>query len=204
MTISKDKKIEYRAFPVAELRVLRDGDKPPILVGHAAVFNVLSEELFGFRERVLPGAFTKSLGDDIRALWNHDSSHVLGRTKNGSLSLVEDAVGLAITIRPPDTQMARDALVLIERGDVSQMSFGFRTISDRWHIEEAQEIRELVEVKLFDVSPVTFPAYPQTDVALRSLDAWRQAHPRMGRHPDVLRRRLALREKDLTRVNPVS
>ena len=134
-------------------------------------------------------------GGDVRALWNHDPNHVLGRTKNGSLSLVEDAVGLAVSIRPPETQMARDALVLIERGDVSQMSFGFRTLSDRWHLEKGEEIRELVEVKLFDVSPVTFPAYPQTDVALRSLQAWREAHPEMGRDPGWLRRRLALQER---------
>jgi len=150
-----------------------DEDKPLRMIeGHAAVFNQWSEEIgvwFPFREKVLPGAFADTIKtDDIRALYNHDVNYVLGRNKAGTLFLEEDDTGLKVRILPPDTQWARDLLVSIERGDVSQMSFGFTVISDRWGTEEGTDVRELVKVKLYDVSPVTFPAYPQTDVGVRS------------------------------------
>lgn len=93
---------------------------------------------------------------------------LLGWNKASTLFLKEDETGLKVRIVPPDTQWARDLLVPIERGDVSQMSFGFTVISDRWGTEEGMDVRELVKVKLYDVSPVTFPAYPQTDVGVRS------------------------------------
>lgn len=167
---------ERRTYPI-ELRVERRAQEAARLVGHAAVFNRLSEELWGFREQIAPGAFAKTLTADVRALWNHDPNHVLGRTTSKTLSLREDPIGLAIDIVMPDTQMARDLLVVIDRGDVSQMSFAFRTITDSWHTENGQTIRTLKEVELFDVSPVTFPAYPDTDVGVReaalgSLRAW--------------------------------
>lgn len=169
-------KPEQRVFAVQELRVLRAEGAPPRIAGHAAVFNTLSEDLWGFREQIAPGAFAKSLGkDDIRALWNHDPNIVLGRNRSGTLSLAEDERGLAIEIVTPDTQLVRDMVLSpIERGDVSQMSFGFRTISDEWRMQDGMPLRTLLEVDLFDVSPVTFPAYPDTDVAVRSLEAWRQ------------------------------
>lgn len=159
--------IERRAFPFTETRVV-DGDKPKI-VGYAAVFDQLSEPLWGFREIVRRGAFAKTIKEaDVRALWNHDTNHVLGRIKSGTLRLKEDEKGLAIEIDPPNTQWARDLMESIRRGDVDQMSFGFRTVSDRWQSENGATIRELLEVDLFDVSPVTFPAYPQTSVGVRS------------------------------------
>lgn len=165
--------IERRAFATA-LRIERRAEgETRTIAGHAAVFNQLSEELWGFREVVAPGAFRKTLGADVRALWNHDPNHVLGRSKSGTLRLREDEVGLAIEIDPPDTAMARDLVTLIERGDVSQMSFGFRTVTDSWRMLDGEPVRTLEEVELFDVSPVTFPAYPETDVAVRSLEAWR-------------------------------
>ena len=137
--------------------------------GHAAVFDKMSEEMFGFREKVAPGAFSSSLlrGDDVRALFNHDPNFVLGRTKSGTLRLSEDDVGLAIEIDAPLNQTIRD-LVLepIRRGDVDQMSFGFVVIEDAWNRDD--NIRTLMDVELFDVSPVTYPAYPDTDVAVRN------------------------------------
>ena len=94
-------KIERRTFEVTELRV-HDEDGVKKLRGHAAVFNVLSEGLGWFREKIDPGAFAESIGkDDIRALWNHNTDLVLGRNKSSTLELHEDETGLAIVITPP-------------------------------------------------------------------------------------------------------
>lgn len=164
-----DANIERRAFTITELRVNPiEGDEPEIH-GYAAVFNELSDDLGGFYERIEPGAFAMSLGsDDVRALWNHNSDYPLGRIKAGTLSLDEDQKGLRFVIKPPDTQWARDLLVSIQRGDVDQMSFAFMTVQDRWEHIGDQTIRTLLEVQLYDVSPVTYPAYPQTSAAVRS------------------------------------
>lgn len=160
--------LERRYFPKAELR-LKNSDSMTI-AGHAAVFNQLSDDLFGFREEIAPGAFAHSIQkDDIRALWNHDANYVLGRNTAGTLRLSEDDIGLAIENDLPDTQNARDLLTSIRRGDVSQMSFGFITLRDNWRVEAGGlVVRTLEEVQLFDVSPVTFPAYPQTDLTARA------------------------------------
>lgn len=156
-----------RVFVDGELRAL-NGSK---ITGHAAVFNELSEDLGGFREKIAPGAFADTIQDgDVRALWNHDTNFVLGRTKANTLRLSEDDIGLATEYDFPDTSFARDLLTLIRRGDVSQQSFGFMVLPDgeKWRLEEGGLIRILTKVELFDVSPVTFPAYPQTDVKARA------------------------------------
>ena len=162
---------EIRSAAVKELRVHDDGDGP-VIAGYAAVFDSLSEDLGGFRERVLPGAFTDTLQGkpDVRALIDHDSSKILGRTTAGTLAIKEDGKGLSVRINPPDTTAGSDILKSIKRGDIDQMSFAFQTVTDRWHTEDEEEIRELVEVKLFEVSIVAFPAYPDTSVAVRSND----------------------------------
>jgi len=161
--------IERRTFQLTEIRAEGEDGESLRISGHAAVFNKKSEPIFGmFREIVLPGAFKRSLKkDDIRALWNHDANFVLGRNKAGTLRLKEDDRGLKTDIDLPETQFARDLYQSIKRGDVDQMSFGFRTVTDKWRTEEKENVRELVEVDLFDVSPVTFPAYPQTDISAR-------------------------------------
>ena len=167
--------IERRVF-ATELRIERRATGENMLVGHAAVFNSASEDLGGFREVVAPGAFAQSIQqDDVRALFNHDPNHVIGRNRAGTLRLTEDSRGLAFEIDLPDTQTARDLATSIERGDISGNSFGFQTLEDRWERMDAGELRTLIKVRLFDVSPVTYPAYPQTDVALRSLEAWKEA-----------------------------
>ena len=162
---------EIRSARVAELRV-HDDSVGPVIVGYAAVFDSLSEDLGGFRERVLPGAFTETLkgNPDVRALVDHDSSKILGRTTAGTLTLKEDDRGLAVRINPANTTAGIDILKSIKRGDVDQMSFAFQTVTDRWHTEDDEEIRELVEVRLFDTSIVTYPAYEATSVSIRSND----------------------------------
>ena len=169
--------IERRAFVAEIMSIERRADSTPVLRGHAAVFNSLSEDLGGYREQIMAGAFTDAIaGDDIRALFNHDPNFVLGRNRSKTLKLSEDARGLAIEIDLPDTQMVRDLVVApIERGDVSQMSFGFqvRPGGQDWaKDDEGRVIRTLKRLRLFDVSPVTFPAYPATDVAVREMRAF--------------------------------
>ncbi|MFA4973653.1 MAG: HK97 family phage prohead protease [bacterium] len=161
--------MERRDFPISELRISGD-DKAPKITGHAAIFDTLSLDLGGFKEKIAPGAFKKTIRNgDVRALFNHNPDYVLGRTKSGTLKLKEDQTGLAISIDPPDTGFARDLQESIARGDIDQMSFGFRCIKDAWENQEGKNsVRTLLEVELFDVSPVTFPAYPQTDVNVRS------------------------------------
>lgn len=167
----KDK--EIRRLTMTELEVRESADfGTPIIEGYAAVFNGLSEDLGGFRELVAPGAFSRSIAEnDVRALWDHNSQYVLGRNKAGTLALDEDAHGLRIRIVPPDTAWAGDLLRSMKRGDVDQMSFGFYTRADEWDRTTVPPIRTLRDVDLFDVSIVTYPAYPQTSVEARDMAA---------------------------------
>ncbi|NBW09715.1 MAG: HK97 family phage prohead protease [Caulobacteraceae bacterium] len=153
------------------------------LIGYASVYGPLSEDLGGFRERVAPTAFERSLesGSDVRALVNHDSTLVLGRRQSGTLLLQSDQRGLLVTIRPPETQYASDLLRLIERGDVSQMSFGFHVRRDSWEQAGHGRTRVLEDVDLVEVSVVTIPAYPDTSVAIRSRDRWSRHLERVAR-----------------------
>lgn len=172
------KNLEKRHFRM-QLRVAGD-EKTPILEGHIAVFDQLSDDLGGFREKIAPGAFAETIKKhDIRALWNHENDLVLGRLASGTLELSEDETGLAFKNTPPDTTWFRDRLVSLKRGDVTGCSFGFYTEADEWATEtDGTKIRTLTKCTLVEVSPgVTFPAYPQTDVAVRSMQAWAAAHP---------------------------
>jgi HK97 family phage prohead protease len=158
------------------MRTSDDGGKP-VIEGHAAVFSRWSETLggfFPFKERVKSGAFSRTIAEsDIRALFNHNSDYVLGRNKAGTLELTEDERGLFVRIHPPDTQWARDLAVSISRGDISQMSFGFTVDKEAWSTDaEGVDTRELLEVTLFDVSPVTYPAYKDTDCGVRGYEAY--------------------------------
>ncbi len=167
-----EKKEERRFTGSCELRAIapEEGGRKKI-AGHAAVFNSLSEDLWGFREKIAPGAFRNALAkSDIRALLNHDPNFVLGRMKNGTLRAQEDETGLAVEIDPPETGWADDLLVSIGRGDISQMSFAFRVGEDSWETVDGINIRTIHSFdEIFDVSPVTYPAYPETDVALRAM-----------------------------------
>ncbi|MFH2077070.1 MAG: HK97 family phage prohead protease [Pseudomonadota bacterium] len=199
----KKNEIERRNFPVTELRAITDEQGLRHIVGYAAVFDTLSEDLGWFREKIEKGAFAETLkNDDIRALKNHNDDYVLGRNRSKTLALSEDDHGLKIDIMPPDTQWARDLMVSIERGDIDQMSFGFQTLTDEWNMVEGKDIRTLIKVRLFDVSPVTFPAYPDTEVGLRSLEEYRKKSnsPPSGGDgaEDVLRSTVLLGEEDET------
>lgn len=192
---------ERRFLPSAELQVQAEGEGPARLVGYAALFNRRSEVLFGsFVEVIAPGAFGPALkGADVRCLWNHDSSYVLGRTRSGTLRVEEDELGLRMEVTPPDVQWARDLMASIERGDVDQMSFGFRVARDEWQEQGDLLVRTILEIEeLYEVSPVTFPAYPDTAVAVRSLERWRQdksdAAPATRAGIEIRRRRLRLAE----------
>ena len=188
---------ETRVFKIDSLEVRKDDDKTTI-VGHAAVFNDLSLDLGGFREQIKPGAFSEAIKtDDVRALFNHNPDFILGRNKSGTLRLKEDKTGLAIEIDPPDTQVGRDMLVSLERGDVDQMSFGFsvREGGQEWsEDDEGQAIRTLTSVRLFDVSPVVYPAYPSTDVAKRELRSYQDSQKPAEPNLDMAKRKLQLAE----------
>jgi len=164
-------KREQRTFEMEEFRAIaEESDKVPRITGYAAVFNKWSEDLGGFKEKIAQGAFRKTLQTaDVRALFNHDPNYVLGRTSAKTLELEENNTGLRVSITPPGTQWANDLLVSINRGDVNQMSFGFRVIDDEWQDKPSGIQRVIREVDLFDVSAVTFPAYPQTSVQLRDM-----------------------------------
>jgi HK97 family phage prohead protease len=170
-------KIETRYLPACELRIESGTDLPQI-VGYAAVFHALSHDLGGFKERIQPGAFREALAaqPDVRALVDHNPSFILGRTKSGTLTLTEDERGLHVVITPPDTALGRDLLTSLRRGDIDGMSFAFRAVKDTWSKQDGLTIRELQQVDLFDVSVVGTPAYPDTSVAVRSLESWQRNH----------------------------
>lgn len=140
--------------------------------GYAAVFNSPSQPL-PFTEMVMPGAFKKSLRsrNNVRMYLNHDSSMLLATTRAGTLRLEEDSKGLLVDADLPPTTVGRDLSILMQRGDVDSMSFGFSVPArgDQW--SEDGNVRELKEVKLYEVSVVTgFPAYAATSASVRSLD----------------------------------
>jgi len=165
---------EFRAF--AELRIDEQPEaEAPKIVGYAAVFDSLSGDLGGFREKIERGAFTDSLAnnDEVHALFNHSNDKLLGRRGAGTLRLHEDDHGLAIEIDPPNTSDGRDVVELLRRGDLVSMSFGFYNVTDSWETVEGEDVRTVKKARLFDVSVVTTPAYSATEVAVRSLEGWR-------------------------------
>jgi HK97 family phage prohead protease len=208
----------------AEVRAEGDGPEKKHIVGHAAVFDawttLYESSSYLWREVVRAGAFRNAIAEqqDVRSLFNHDANYVLGRTIAGTLELSEDDTGLLTDTDPPDSQTIRDlVLVPIGRKDVSQMSFAFRVRrSPETKITEAEgvtviesggervtvrregnrfiEERELLDVDLFDTSPVTFPAYEETQVALRSVGEAREKSllTRRKARLDRMRMRLGL------------
>lgn len=166
--------VERRTFDLDSVRVEERDDGTFRISGHGAVFDRLSENLGGFVEKIARGAFSKSIKqDDVRALFNHDENHVLGRNVAGTLALEEDEQGLKFTIDAPPTTWAKDLAISMKRGDITQASFAFNVDKkgEEWRKAEGglweRTINEVA--RLWDVSVVTFAAYPQTDAAVRSL-----------------------------------
>lgn len=167
-------KIERRFLSMqgAELRADDTGHK---LTGYAAVFNVEAIITGAWREEVAPGAFAKTIFEhDIRALWNHNDNIVLGRKKAGTLKLSEDGHGLLTEIDPPDNEWGRPVFDAVKRGDVTGMSIQFRAIKQEWTKppEGSPDLpkRTLREAKLYDVSPVTYPAFESTSIGTRAAE----------------------------------
>lgn len=160
---------EIRTFPVE----LRTNDKGEI-AGYAAVYNSISEDLGGWKEVIEPGFFRDVLDGDVRALFNHDDNYVLGRTRSKTLALKDENQGLHVSMKAPDTQWANDLRTSMQRGDIDQMSFAFQVKSGGAKWEERPDgtfLRRLLPggaARLYDVSVVTFPAYPQTSAFTRS------------------------------------
>jgi len=172
--------IERRIFDAGRLEIRRGAsDKVQGIRGYAAKFNSLSEPMWGFREQIAPGAFDGVLNNDVRCFFNHDENLILGRTLAGTLRIVADDTGLSYEADLPDTQAARDLVISMERGDISQSSFAFRVApnGDTWdENEDGVIIRTITKFgRLYDVSPVSIPAYPDATSGIRSMDAWKQA-----------------------------
>jgi HK97 family phage prohead protease len=142
------------------------------LAGHAVVFGAIAE-LKGHYESIAPGAFDESLKQDrdVKALWNHDPTKVLGSTRAGTLRLAADPAGLSFEVDLPGTSYAADLRHLVERRDVASMSFGFLEGEDEWSVApDGRQLRTHTRVKrLVEVSPVSIPAYDGTDCYLRHL-----------------------------------
>jgi HK97 family phage prohead protease len=175
-------KRETRTYSASAVRAMggSGGSDPLRIEGYAAVFNSYSRDLGGFREMIMPGAFTRTIADkqDVKCLLNHNPDCVLGRTKSGTLILNQDSVGLAFRCELPDTQIARDLHTSIKRGDISQCSFAFSVNpgGESWSEDEDDEeedsffvSRKLSDLNTFDVSAVCYPAYDDTSVASREL-----------------------------------
>ena len=174
-----ERELEIRtAAHAVELRA--EGNGLGTLTGYAAVFNRHSQNLGGFVEQVDPAAFTKSLADGlpVMARGNHSDAMLLGTTWADTLRLSVDGTGLRYEVDLPDTSAGRDFRALAERGDIKWSSFAFRTIEDEWGVtEQGFPLRTLRAVQLVDVAPVNSPAYLDTSVAVRALDASKAANP---------------------------
>lgn len=161
-----------------------EGSQQTKVVGYAAKFNQWSSDLGGFIERIAPNAFDKADMSDIRGLIDHDPSRILGRTTSGTLKVSVDEIGLRYEIDMPNTSYARDLMESMKRGDINQSSFAFRVNYDNpeaeeWRFNDTTGVYERTINDfsgIFDVSPVTYPAYPSTEsvVSQRGLDKLKQ------------------------------
>ena len=185
--------MEKRYFNI-ETRTEKREDGSTTITGHAAVFNKLSSDLGGFREIIAPNAFESVLSDDVRALINHDPNLLLARTTSGTLNLEQTNEGLQYSFDVPDTTYGRDLIISMERKDITQSSFAFTIEDDSWETTEDGEIRTINKVKqLYDVSPVTYPAYPSADdltLAKRSLALHKEKEENKKQEKDLVQRSL--------------
>lgn len=149
---------------------IREENDEPIIEGYFSVFDSIYDMGYGCTESIARGAFTKTLSGDIRALINHDTTLVLGRTSAHTLELREDEHGLwgRIRINPKDSQ-AMDLYERVKRGDVDQCSFGFEIVDEETEFRDDDTVHFTIrEVKLYEVSCCTFPAYSDTSISARA------------------------------------
>jgi uncharacterized protein len=189
-------KTELRELTTQKIEIREDEDGNRTLYGYAVKWEKKSNVLgyfYKFREQFKKGAFADSLQkDDQRFLWSHDTSKVLGRTKNSTLRLFEDDIGLRFELDLPDTTLGDDTYKSIKRGDVDGVSFGFKKESD--DIEEPEDdlpLRTITKAKLLEVSAVAFPAYPDSEVSARGYDPYKEFVEE--REEEELRKRLILK-----------
>lgn len=191
--MKNDPEIRTLVRPI-ERRAAGDG---ATVAGYAAVFGEAADIGGHFREVLVRGAFTETLkAADVRAYFDHDRGRVLGRSSAGTLRLREDSRGLAVEIDLPNTSDGRDVRELIERGDISGMSFGFVVTRQEWDEASEPPTRTIHAVELREVSIVSEPAYDGTSAALRSLDVARRGrcmqHPA---HKRISQRRAAAEQR---------
>ena len=169
----KPEALERRVMAIDDIELRVTDDDNPKITGYAAKFNKWSLDLGGFREKIQKGAFDEAVEkSDVRALKNHDPNLLLGRTSSGTLRLTTNARGLGFEVDMPDTTTGRDTVTEIRRKDITGCSFSFTTAEDDWkYLEDGSVERTINKVEeLFDVGPVTYPAYPDTTVAARSME----------------------------------
>lgn len=178
-----------------EIRETEEGNR--IISGYAVKWELKSQVLgmyYKFREQVKKGAFLQSLNDDDqRFLWSHDTAKVLGRTKNNTLRLKEDDVGLRFELDLPNTTLGNDTYESIKRGDVDGVSFGFQVEDDE--VEEPDDdlpLRTVKKAKLLEVSAVAFPAYPDSQVSARGYDRMKEYEEELREHHEEKEAKLRL------------
>ncbi|MGO1048795.1 HK97 family phage prohead protease [Crossiella sp. CA198] len=145
------------------------------MTGYAWVYGQWSRDLGGFVEQIAPDVRYEPHHGDVLALANHDRNLVLGRLSSGTLRLVPDARGMRYEVDMPDTTAGRDWAELLRRGDIAGSSFTFFADEDEWEERDGLVRRTLTRITVVDIGPVTVPAYPQAEAAMRSLEAWRTA-----------------------------
>lgn len=169
---------ETRGLPQSTMELREEDDGKRTLRGYALKWEMKSNPLgyMGeFKEQFKRGAFTETLtSNDQRALWSHDTSKVLGRTGNGTLRLFEDDIGLRFELDLPNTTLGTDTYETIKRGDVEGVSFGFIPRKQEWDETEETVIRSITDAELLEISPVAWPAYPDSGVMARSNDPYQK------------------------------
>ena len=194
-----DREIRQMRSVASEFQTREDGEDLKI-EGYFAVFNSIYDIGAGMSEEVAPGAFSETLSGDIRALVNHDTTLVLGRTSAHTLELREDTRGLwgSISINPNDTD-AMNLYQRVKRGDVSQCSFGFDILEEDTEIRENGDVHWTIKrVKLYEVSCCTFPAYESTNISARSEERDRL----LERKAEAWRTKMKERSKDVKSITP--
>jgi len=155
-----------------------DGSGKMTIAGYAATFNNRSNDLGGFKEVIAPGAFDSVLEDDVRAVFNHKPDNILGRSSSGTLRLAVDNTGLHYEVDLPNNTLGRDLFESVKRGDIKESSFRFAVAPGgaEWRDIDEGLIRTITKFsRLVDVSPVTYPAYPDATIATRSMEDWKKS-----------------------------